>query len=290
MEYLLLQKEKNNMISQIPQNHCRVIERFGKPVKVQYSGLVFKLPFLDKVRDVRDVWGGETNKQGTFIELTEQIIDTNPRECITKDNAKVLVDCVISWRITDPIKAVYEVDHLHKSLIQAAMNAIRSEIGSRDLDESLSARTQLNEKIVAALADTSTKWGIQILRAEIQELKTDDATSAAMLQQLESERRSRAIVAEAEGTASAVVRKAQADREAAIHRAEGQAKALSIIAGAEKDYLQTLAESIGKEEAAKILMAQKVLEGYAVISEKPGDKIFIPSSVQSFIDLGNAAK
>jgi regulator of protease activity HflC (stomatin/prohibitin superfamily) len=276
------------MISQIPQSHCRIIERFGKPVKVQYSGLAFKIPFLDTVRDVRSIWQDETNKQGIFIELTEQIIDTKPRECITKDNAKVRVDSVLSWRITDPIKAVYEVDHLHKSLIQAALNAIRSEIGERDLDEVLSSRSQLNEKIAATLTETSQKWGIQVLRAEIQELKTDDATSTAMLQQLEAERRSRAIAAEAEGTATATIRKAKADREAAIYRAEGQAKALDIIAESERNYLSTLAESIGNEEAAKILMAQKVLEGYAVISENPGDKVFIPGSVKSFLDLSNS--
>jgi len=276
------------MISQIPQGHCRIIERFAKPVKVQYSGLAFKIPFLDKVRDVRSVWGDETHKQGVFIELTEQIIDTHPRECITKDNAKVLVDSVLSWRVSDPIKAVYEVDHLHKSLIQAALNAIRSEIGERDLDEVLSSRSQLNERIASTLTETSKKWGIQVLRAEIQELKTDDATSTAMLQQLEAERRSRAIAAEAEGSATATIRKAKADREAAIFRAEGQAKALDIIAEAERSYLNTLAESIGKDEAAKILMAQKVLEGYAVISDKPGDKVFIPSSVKPFLDLGNS--
>jgi regulator of protease activity HflC (stomatin/prohibitin superfamily) len=276
------------MISQIPQGHCRIIERFAKPIKIQYSGLAFKIPFLDKVRDVRSVWGDETNKQGVFIELTEQIIDTKPRECITKDNAKVLVDSVLSWRISDPIKAVYEVDHLHKSLIQAALNAIRSEIGERDLDEALSSRSQLNEKIASTLTETSKKWGIQVLRAEIQELKTDDATSTAMLQQLEAERRSRAIAAEAEGSATATIRKAKADREAAIFRAEGQAKALNIIAESERNYLTTLSESIGKDEAAKILMAQKVLEGYAVISDKPGDKVFIPSSVKPFLDLGNS--
>ena len=276
------------MISQIPQGHCRIIERFAKPVKIQYSGLAFKIPFLDKVRDVRSVWGDETNKQGIFIELTEQIIDTHPRECITKDNAKVLVDSVLSWRVSDPIKAVYEVDHLHKSLIQAALNAIRSEIGECDLDQVLSSRSQLNEKIAATLTETSQKWGIQVLRAEIQELKTDDATSTAMLQQLEAERKSRAIAAEAEGSATATIRKAKADREAAIFRAEGQAKALDIIAEAERSYLATLSESIGKDEAAKILMAQKVLEGYAVISDKPGDKVFIPNSVKPFLDLGNS--
>jgi len=278
------------MITTIPQNHCRIIERFGKPVKVQHSGLAFKLPIIDTVRDVSDVWGLETNKGGKFIELTEQIVDTNPRECITRDNAKVTVDCVISWRVADPIKAVYEVDHLHQSLLQATLNVIRAEIGSRDLDEALATRARLNETIVAGLVDTLKKWGIQILRVEIQELKTDDRTGKAMLQQLEAERKSRALSSEAEGRAAATIKEATADRESAVQRAEGQAKALNIIASAERAYLDTLSESIGAAEAARILLAQKVIDGFDRISQNPADKVFLPSSMSGILELSTSTK
>jgi regulator of protease activity HflC (stomatin/prohibitin superfamily) len=273
------------MISTIPQNHCRIIERFGKPVKVQQSGLRFKLPFIDKVRDVTSEWGDETNKQGVFIELSEQICDTNSRECISRDNAKVTVDCMICWRVVDPLKAVYEVDHLHQSLLQAALNVIRSEIGLRDLDQALSARAELNESIVSGLSDTLRKWGVQLIRIEIQELRTDDATGAAMLQQLEAERRSRAIVSEAEGRASATLRIAVAERDALIARAEGHARALEITTAAEKNYLDTIAQAVGTEEASRILLAQKVLDGFDRISKNPGDKVFLPSSLQGVLEL-----
>tara|TARA_B100000902_G_C27212413_1_gene865133 strand:- start:224 stop:1057 length:834 start_codon:yes stop_codon:yes gene_type:complete len=271
------------MISQIPQNHCRIIERFGKPVKVQNSGLAFKLPIIDKVRNVAlaSEWGGETNKNGVFIELSEQILDTDPRECITKDNAKVQVDTVINWRIVDPIKAVYEVDKLHYSLVQATLNAVRSHIGQMELDDALTARNELNEKVASTLAQTSQKWGINIIRAEIQELRTDDATSSAMLQQLEAERKSRALSSEATGTATATIKKAEAEKQAAILRAEGIAQALQIVTDAEKTYLKSLSESIGYEEASKILLSQKVLDAYKIISENPAHKIYLPSSIQS---------
>lgn len=276
------------MITIIPQSHCRIIERFGKPVKVQKSGLAIKIPVLDSVKDVSTDWGGNANKQGVFIELSEQVTDTHPRECITRDNAKVMVDAVVSWRIIDPIKAVYEVDQLHQSLLQTVLNAVRAEVGGNELDYALQARTELNEKITSRLVDTLSKWGLQLLRVEIQELKTDDATSAAMLQQLDAERKSRASKLEAEGQAKATVEIAKADRDAAILRAEGQAKALEITASAEKSYLETLATAIGADEANKILLAQKVIEGYSIISGNPGDKVFIPSNVQSFIELGNS--
>jgi regulator of protease activity HflC (stomatin/prohibitin superfamily) len=278
------------MISTVPQNHCRIVERFGKPVRVQYSGLVFKLPIIESVKYVTDEWGTETNKEGQFIELSEQISDTQPRECITKDNAKVMVDCVVSWRVADPIKAVYEVDHLHQSLLQAAMNVIRSEIGSRDLDDALATRATLNERIVSGLSDTVRKWGINILRVEIQELRTDDQTSAAMLQQLEAERRSRALASEAAGHAEATVKGATADREASIQRAEGHAKALEITATAEKKYVDTLAETVGSEKAAEILLAQKVIDGFDRISQNPADKVFLPSSMTGVLELSSKGK
>ncbi len=273
------------MITTIPQNHCRIIERFGKPVKVQQSGLRFKLPIIDKVRDVTSSWGDETNKEGVFIELSEQICDTNSRECISRDNAKVTVDCMICWRVVDPLKAVYEVDHLHQSLLQAALNVIRSEIGLRDLDQALSARAELNESIVAGLSDTLRKWGVQLIRIEIQELRTDDATGAAMLQQLEAERRSRAIISEAEGQATATLRIAVAERDAVIARAEGHARALEITTAAERNYLDTLAQAVGAEEASRILLAQKVLDGFDRISKNPGDKVFLPNSLQGVLEL-----
>jgi regulator of protease activity HflC (stomatin/prohibitin superfamily) len=274
------------MIASIPQNHCRIIERFGKPVKVQKSGLAIKIPILDSVKNVTSEWGDKTNKNGIFIELSEQITDTNPRECITGDNVKIHVDAVISWRVLDPVKAVYEVDRLHQSLLQATLNTIRSIVGENNLDYALQARTSINEKISARLADTVARWGLQLIRVEIQEIKTDDATGTAMLQQMDAERKSRATKLEAEGQAVATIEIAKADREAAILRADGQARALEIIASAEKLYLETLASAIGAVEANKILLAQKVIDGYAIISKNPGDKVFIPSNVQSFIELG----
>lgn len=278
------------MIAIIPQKHCRIIERFGKPIKVQHSGLAFRLPFIDQPRNVARDWGDETHKHGVLIELSEQITDTRPRECITKDNAKVQVNCVLSWRIADPLKAVYEVDQLHQSLVQITLNAVRSEIGSQDLDYALSSRSALNEGLAASIRGTVQKWGIEVVRVEIQELTTDDRTTQAMLQQLEAERSSRAASLEAEGLASATIKGATAEREAAILRAEGQARALETIAEAEMNYLARLSEVVGREGASRILMAQKVMDGFDRISTNPGDKVFLPSSVQGVLELTSSPR
>ena len=70
---------------------------FGKPVAVKKSGLQFRIPFLQKLRDVSPAWGNLTNKDGYFIELTEQLLDTQPRSCITKDNATMQMNCIMRW-------------------------------------------------------------------------------------------------------------------------------------------------------------------------------------------------
>lgn len=274
------------MISTVPQNHCRIIERFGKPSTVQYSGIRFKIPFIDKVKNVAiDNGWEETHKQGIFIELSEQTTDTKKRECYTRDNAKLQVDCVIAWKITNPMSAVYEVDQLHKSLIEACLSSMRSEIGARDLDDALSARTSLNESISAQLNETAKKWGVNVFRVDVQELKTDDKTSSAMLQQMEAERKSRAIVSEAEGKAQAEKIIAEAEMNAAVLRAQGEAQALQLIAEAEYNYLDYLKTQVGAEQASSILIANKYISGFETITKNPSDKVFLPNNFNSIFSL-----
>ena len=112
------------MITIGPQGHCRVIERFGRPSRIQKAGINFKIPFIDKYKNVAVVWGDHTNGTGNasfmnnshageFIELTEQIIDTEERECITKDNAKLRTDeSYLRSRFSPQITQGSSVKHL----------------------------------------------------------------------------------------------------------------------------------------------------------------------------------
>ncbi len=263
----------------VPQAHCVVLERFGKFARVQREGLRFRLPFLEKIRFV-DSWGDVANKQGYLIELTEQQTDTTPRQCHTKDNVPVISNVSVYWRITDPRKALYEVDALPQALADIALNALRANIGSLDLDDVLSERQELNQRIAAQLAETAGKWGILFTRVEIQELSTDKEVATAMIQQMDAERRRRAQISEAEGRAEAEVLVAQAEKQAAILRAEGQARALELLAGAEQTYLNTLGSNLTKEQAVTLLMAQKYIDGFDTISKNPADKVFVPNSFQ----------
>jgi len=263
-------------IKVVPQGHCAIVIRFGKPIRIARSGLNFFVPFFDGLKDVSGQWGDEANKNGVFIELSEQITDTRPRECFTKDNVRLTVNCVIRWRISDPQKAVFEVDHLQQSLRESVLAEIRSFVGSHELNFVLSSRQHISEHVISGVLDTVKRWGVNIVGAEIQELTADDATVDAMRQQLEASRRSEAIKLEAIGKAEAMVREAEAAKNAAILHAQGQSEAARLIAEGDKVYIDKIAEVVGQDVAGQIMIAQKTLEAYETIVKSPANKVFLP--------------
>lgn len=274
-----------SLIYTVPQSHCVVIERFGKFFRIQNQGLRFRIPILEQIRRL-DTWGGVANKKGFLVELTEQQTDTPPRQCHTKDNVPVTANASVYWRITDPRRALYEVDILPQSVSDVALNALRSNIGTLSLDAVLSERAQLNERIAAQLSETAKKWGLIFTRVEIQELTTDQAVASSIIKQMDAERNRRAVVAQAEGQAEAAVTVAKAEKEAAILRAEGEAIATAKIAEAESFYLKRLKEQVGEAEATRIVIAQKYLSGFETITKGASDKVFLPNSFQGLFSIG----
>jgi regulator of protease activity HflC (stomatin/prohibitin superfamily) len=272
------------MMYTVPQAHCVVIERFGKFSRIQREGLQFKLPFVEHLKRV-ETWGPIANKGGHVIELTEQQTNTPTRHTHTKDNVSVATNASVYWRIVDPRRALYEIDNLPAAVADIALNALRSNIGMLELDAVLSERARLNERIAAELSETAAKWGIQFTRVEIQEITTTDETARVMSQQMDAERKRRALIAEAEGRAIAEVRVAQAERDAAVLRAEGQAKALGLLAEAEAEYLARLQQVTSRENAAAILIAGKYLAGFDTITRNPADKVFLPANFQPLLTL-----
>ena len=277
------------LIYSIPQSHCVILERFGTFARIQREGLSFRIPFLEQIHYV-PTWRDNANKRGYQIELAEQQTDTQPRTCHTRDNVQVTANASVYWRIVDPIRAIYEVDVLPIAVSDIALNALRANIGALDLDAVLSERQALNDRIAVQLSETSAKWGIQFTRVEIQELTTDASVSTAMLQQMDAERRKRAVIADAEGQSTAAIQIAEGERQATILRAHGAAAALDVMAQAERNYLQTLSEAVSSEDAARLLLAQKVLDGFGTITKNPSDKVFLPSSFQPLLSVSTDGK
>ena len=248
-----------------------------------------RIPGFEKIKSVA-AWGDSANKNGFQIELTEQRTDTPPRNTQTSDNVTVRANASVYWRIADPRKALYEIDDLPRAVADVALNALRSNIGRMTLDSLLSERQAINERIAAELAETALKWGIQFTRVEIQQLDTDDETSRAMRQQMDAERKKRAFISESEGQADAMVKVAESEKKASILIAEGRAKALEITAAAETAYLIKLRETkIAPELAAQILIAQKYIDGFGVITKNPADKVFLPNDFNGLFSIPAAA-
>jgi len=285
-----------SIIFTVPQSHCVIIERFGKYARVCKQGIHFKLPFIESIRKVEEDWGSTANKKPYYIELTEQQTDTEPRKCHTKDNVTVKANAVVYWRIVEPARALYEVDHLPQSVADIALNALRANIGAMELDTLLSERQRLNEIIAAQLHTAAQKWGIQFTRVEIQNLDTDSDTETAMRQQMDAERKKRAAIAIAEGEANAAIQMAEAKRKAKILEADGASKALltiatakanalKVIADAETEYLHKLSEKVGASNAGQILIAQKYLDGFDIISKNQSHKVFLPNSFNGLFSI-----
>jgi regulator of protease activity HflC (stomatin/prohibitin superfamily) len=277
------------LIYTVPQNHVVLIKRFGKHSRVQRDGLRFKLPFIESIKKVYE-WEGIANKSGHFIELSEQQTDTPPRQCQTLDNVTIDANASIYWRITDFVKAVYDIDILPKSIEDIALNALRANIGKIKLDQVLSERQNLNQNIAAQLAESASKWGVTFTRIEIQEINYSSETADAMMQEMAAERKKRALMTEAEGEAQAEITKANAEANATLIRARAQADAIKLIADAESEYISKLKENSSTEVAGQIIMSQKYIDGMKTISSNPGNKVFLPNSFQGMFEISTDKK
>lgn len=275
-----------SIIYTVPEKHCVLVKRFNEFARVEEAGLHFRLPISESFHRVPN-WGDQANKQGFYIELTEQQSDTRPRQCQTQDNVTVEANASVYWRIKDPVRACFEVDVLPDAIEDVTLNSLRSNIGTMELDEVLGSRETLNEQIAQDLKEAASDWGVLIKRVEIQELRVDEHTRRAMTQQMEAERHRRAQIAESEGEAQAKVNVAEAERKSSVKVAEGQAEALQKLAQAEANYLRTLKEEVGPEEAARILLAEKYLKGLGEITKNESDKVFLPNNFSALLGLSS---
>lgn len=208
------------------------------------------------------------------------------KEATVIGNVTVDADASVYWRISDPVKACFEVDVLPDVMEDVTLNALRSQIGKMELDEVLSNRDTINQRIAQELETSAEGWGVEVKRVEIQELAVDQQTRRAMTQQMEAERQRRAQIASSEGEAEAKVKVAEAERRSSVAIAEGQAEALRKLAKADAEYLQAMKEQVGPDQAAQLLLAQKYIRGFSAISENEAHKVFLPNSVEALLSLG----
>jgi regulator of protease activity HflC (stomatin/prohibitin superfamily) len=283
----------------VPQATVLLIERVGRFHKVAASGLNLIPPFLDRPRGFN--WTG-VRPGSTLIDLREQFTELLPQPVITRDNVTIMVDSVIYWQITDPIKAVYEVNDLVGGLIQLTITAMRNVIGELDLDHALSSRDTINSKLRVVLDDATHKWGVKVTRVELRNINPPEDVRITMEKQMTAERNRRALVLQAEGEKQAAIARAEGEKQAAITRAEGekqaailqaegQAQARLTAATAEAESIRRIADGITSGNPAQYLIMMKYIESLREMSRSNNSKvIFMPVETSSVLSSIGAFK
>src|SRR6266487_459654 len=211
----------------VPQASVMLVERLGRFLKVADSGLQVFIPFFDKPRGV---YWTNTRPGMTSIDLREQYIDLPPQPVITRDNVTIHVDSVVYWQITDPIKAVYEMNDLVGGIVQLTITGMRAVMGDMDLDHTLSQRDQINSKLRIILDEATDKWGVKVTRVDVKNINPPEDVRVTMEKQMTAERNRRALVLQAEGDRQAAITRAEGEKQAAVTRAEGEKQSAILAA------------------------------------------------------------
>ena len=274
-------------IKVVRQSEVYIIERLGKFHKVADAGLTIIIPFVDRVRSV--------------VSLKQQTMDVPPQGVITKDNVTITIDTVVFYKVTDPAKAVYEIQSLKKGIEYLAITTIRDIVGKMDLDSTFSSRDLINEELRAILDEATDPWGCKIDRVEIKDITPPADIRDAMEKQMNAERTKRAQILQAEGERQsaitlaegkkeAAILEADAERESKIRRAMGEAEAIKKVAEARADEVRLVYEAMMKAHPDDKLVQLKSLEALKDIANGDANKVFIPFEATSALSSLGAIK
>ena len=274
-------------VKTVPQGYNWTVERFGRYTRMLRPGLNLVVPFVDRF--------------GRRMNVMEQVMDVPQQEVITKDNASVTVDGVVFFQVFDAAKASYEIAALDQAIIKLTMTNIRSVMGAMDLDQMLSHRDEINERLLRVVDAAAAPWGIKVNRIEIKDIIPPEDISQAMGRQMKAEREKRAEILTAEGQRQSAILRAEGNKQGMILEAEGRreaafrdAEARERAAAAEAKATEVVSQAIAKGEVASInyFVADKYLRALTEIAHSPNQKILmLPIEATSVLStLGGIAE
>lgn len=220
----------------------------GKKLK---PGLNYTVPFVDRV----------VYKQT----VREKVLDVPPQQCITRDNVSISVDAVVYWRIVDMEKAYYKVEDLQAAMVNMVLTQIRSEMGQLELDETFTARAEINELLLRELDISTDPWGVKVTRVELRDISPSKAVQDSMELQMTAERQKRADVLTSEGERDSAINSARGRAESVVLDAEARQKSAVLDAQADQKTIVLRAQAHRQEQ---VLKAQATAEAVDVLAKK----------------------
>ena len=265
----------------VPQASVFVIERLGKYSRTLEPGIHILVPVLDRVR--------------TRTDIREQVVGFPPQAVITRDNLVVGIDSVIYYSITDPAAAQYKIENVVTAIEQLVVTTLRNVVGGMQLEEALTGRDHINERLATVLDEATGKWGVKVNRVEIRGIEPPPTIRDAMEQAMRADRGKRAailtaqgqqqsvvlnaeagkqsVVLNAEAERTATILRAEADRESALLRAQGEAQAIAMVVAAIK--------SAGVDDTVLAFQRQQLLPR---IAEGDANKVwFVPTDLAGML-------
>ena len=270
----------------VPQASVYVIERLGKYSRTLEPGIHLLVPVLDKVRVKTDI--------------REQVVSFPPQAVITNDNLVVGIDSVIYYSITDPAAAQYKIEDVVSAIEQLVVTTLRNVVGGMQLEEALTGRDHINERLAAVLDEATGKWGVKVNRVEIRGIEPPPTIRDAMEQAMRADRGKRAAILTAEGSRQSAVLtaegektsrvlNAEADRAATILRAEADREAVLLRASAEAEAIAMVVGAIKAADIDDTVLTYQRQQLLPRLAQGSANKVwFVPTDIAGA--LGDTAK
>jgi len=257
-------------VKTVSQGYNWTVERFGRYTRTLTPGLNLIVPYFDRI--------------GRKMNMMEQVVDVPQQDVISKDNATVTVDGVAFYQVFDAAKASYEVTYLDQAIIKLTMTNIRSVMGSMDLDQMLSHRDEINERLLRVVDAAVSPWGVKVNRIEIKDIVPPADLVQSMGRQMKAEREKRAEILTAEGQRQSAILRAEGQKQSQILEAEGRreaafrdAEARERLAQAEAKATEMVSQAVaaGNVSALNYFVAQQYLKALGQFAQAPNQKILM---------------
>jgi regulator of protease activity HflC (stomatin/prohibitin superfamily) len=257
-------------VKQVSQGYSWTVERFGRYTRTLSPGLNLIVPYFDRI--------------GRKVNVMEQVVDIPQQDVISKDNASVTVDGITFYQVFDAAKASYEVAYLEQAIIKLTMTNLRSVMGGMDLDQMLSHRDEINERLLRVVDAAVSPWGVKVNRIEIKDIVPPADIVQSMGRQMKAEREKRAEILQAEGQRQSAILKAEGQKQSQILEAEGRkeaafrdAEARERLAAAEAKATEVLSQAVagGNVQALNYFIAEKYIRAFGQIAQSPNQKIIM---------------